>query len=206
MSVAMAGVSRMPVALFLLLDAVGALVFVSVALLLGFAFQDSIADILKAIGDAGKLGMLAILALLAVYLLARWWRRRLFIRQLRMDRITVAELRRAIQEGRNPLILDARPKEVRLRDGMIPGAMPAGPEDIDSIVAASPPGREVVVYCACPNEASAAVVAKRLKQSGVKTIHPLLGGIDAWIAAGLPLDRPPPRAATSRIDQPSVTV
>jgi membrane protein DedA with SNARE-associated domain/rhodanese-related sulfurtransferase len=189
MSVAMAGATRMPLALFVLLDAVGALLFVSVALLLGWAFQDSIADLLKAIADAGKVGVLAILVLLCLYLLVRWWRRRLFMRQLRMDRITVAELRRAIDEGRNPLILDARPQDIRLRGGMIPGAMPAAPEDLDSIMTASRPGRTVVVYCACPNEASAAMVAKRLQQAGLKAIHPLLGGIDAWIAAGLPLDR-----------------
>jgi membrane protein DedA with SNARE-associated domain/rhodanese-related sulfurtransferase len=191
MSVAMAGVSRMPLALFVLLDAVGALLFVSVALLLGWAFQDSIADLLKAMADAGKVGMRAVLLLLCLYLLVRWWRRRLFIRRLRMDRITVAELRRAIEQGGNPLILDARPQEIRLRDGMIPGAMPASPEDFDSIMTASRPGRTVVVYCACPNEASAAIIAKRLQQAGLKTIHPLLGGIDAWIAAGLPLDRVP---------------
>jgi len=191
MSVAMAGVSRMPPSLFLLLDAVGALLFVSVALLLGWAFQDSIADLLKTIADAGKVGVLAVLLLLSLYLLVRWWRRRLFIRRLRMDRITVAELRRTIEEGSNPLILDARPKESRLRDGMIPGAMPASPENFDSIITASRPDRKVVVYCACPNEASAAIVAKRLKQAGLKAIHPLLGGIDAWIAAGLPLERTP---------------
>jgi membrane protein DedA with SNARE-associated domain/rhodanese-related sulfurtransferase len=190
-SVAMAGVSRMPLALFVVLDAVGALIFVSVALLLGWAFQDSIADLLKAMADAGKIGMLGLLVLLCLYLLMRWWRRRLFMRQLRMDRITVAELRRAIEDGRNPLILDARPKEIRLRDGMIPRAMPAAPEDIDAIMTAARPARTVVVYCACPNEASAATVAKRLQQAGLKTIHPLLGGIDAWIAAGLPLDRLP---------------
>jgi rhodanese-related sulfurtransferase len=137
-----------------------------------------------------------VLLLLSLYVLARWWRRRLFIRALRMDRITVAALRRAIEEGRNPLILDARPKEIRLRDGMIPGAVPAGPEDLDAIMTASRPDREVVVYCACPNEASAATVARRLKQAGVKTIHPLLGGIDAWIRAGAPLDRSPSPAST----------
>jgi membrane protein DedA with SNARE-associated domain/rhodanese-related sulfurtransferase len=202
MSVAMAGVSGMPPSLFLLLDAVGALLFVSVALLVGWAFQDSIADILKAIADAGKVGILAVLLLLSLYLLVRWWRRRLFIRRLRMDRITVAELRRAIEEGRNPLILDARPKEIRLRDGMIPGAMPAAPEDFDSIMTASRPARTVVVYCACPNEASAAIVARRLKQAGLRTVHPLLGGIDAWIAAGLPLSRSPSLASPLRIDQP----
>ena len=95
----------------------------------------------------------------------------------------VAELSRAIEEGRNPLILDARRMEIRLRDGMNPGAMAASPEDIDSIMTASRPGRTIVVRCACPNDAPAAIVAKRLKQARLKTIHPLLGGIDAWIAA-----------------------
>jgi membrane protein DedA with SNARE-associated domain/rhodanese-related sulfurtransferase len=201
MSVAMAGVSRMPLSLFLLLDAVGALLFVSVALLLGWAFQDSIADLLKTIADAGKVGVLAVLLVLSLYMLVRWSRRRLFIRRLRMDRVTVAELRRAIEEGRNPLILDARPKEIRVRDGMIPGAMPVSSGDFDSIMTACAPGREAVVYCACPNEASAAIVAKRLKHAGLKTIHPLLGGIDAWIAAGLPLQRSPSLGSPLRIDQ-----
>jgi membrane protein DedA with SNARE-associated domain/rhodanese-related sulfurtransferase len=190
-SVAMAGAARMPALAFLLLDVAGAFLFVSFALGLGWAFQDSIADILKTIADTGKAGMLGVLLLFSLYLLARWWRRRLFIRALRMDRITVAELRRSIEEGRNPFILDARPKEIRQRDGIIPGALPADPEDLDSIVTAARPDREVVVYCACPNEASAATVAKRLKRAGLKRIHPLLGGIDAWVQAGQPLEHLP---------------
>ena len=201
MSVAMAGVSGMPPSLFLLLDGFGALLFVSAALMLGWALQDSIADLLKTIADAGKIGVLAVLLLLSLYLLLRRWRRRLLIRRLRMDRITVDELRSAIDEGRNPLILDARPKQIRLRDGMIPGAVPASPEDFDSIMRASRPGRKVVVYCACPNEASAAIVAKRLTQAGLKSIHPLLGGIDAWIEAGLPLERSPGLAPPLRNNQ-----
>jgi membrane protein DedA with SNARE-associated domain/rhodanese-related sulfurtransferase len=201
MSVAMAGVSGMRAFAFLLLDATGALLFVSVALGLGFAFQDKIADILETLADTGKVGALGVLALLSLYLLARWWRRRSFIRALRMDRITVAELRRSIDEGRNPLILDARPKQARLRDGIIAGAMPADAEDLDAIMTAARPGREVVVYCACPNEASAATVAKRLQTAGLKRIHPLLGGIEAWIRAGLPVEHVPSPARASAIDQ-----
>jgi rhodanese-related sulfurtransferase len=43
---------------------------------------------------------------------------------------------------------------------------------------------EVVVYCSCPNEATAAVAAKHLKKAGFKKIRPLLGGIEAWVKAG----------------------
>jgi membrane protein DedA with SNARE-associated domain/rhodanese-related sulfurtransferase len=201
LSVAMAGITGMAAPVFLLLDTAGALLFVTVAILLGHALRDSIADILDAIADTGRSGALLILILLGIYLLARWWRRQAFIRQLRMDRITVAELRRSIEEGRKPLILDARSKEVRLRDGAIPGAVPAGPEDLDAIVMAARGDREVVVYCACPNEASAALVARRLKQAGIKRVHPLRGGIDAWTAAGQPLERSRPVAATPAIDE-----
>jgi rhodanese-related sulfurtransferase len=41
-----------------------------------------------------------------------------------------------------------------------------------------------VVYCACPNEASAAIAARHLKRAGFKKIRPLLGGVEAWVGAG----------------------
>ena len=43
---------------------------------------------------------------------------------------------------------------------------------------------EVIVFCACPNEASAAVVAKKLMEHGFGRVRPLAGGIDAWVAKG----------------------
>jgi len=40
------------------------------------------------------------------------------------------------------------------------------------------------LYCTCPSEASAARVAKILMNHGFKRVRPLLGGLDAWVAAG----------------------
>jgi membrane protein DedA with SNARE-associated domain/rhodanese-related sulfurtransferase len=188
-SVAMAGVTKMSLPLFLLLNGIGALLFVSVPVLLGSIFQSAITDILFTLTDIGKFGVLAVLAALGLYLLARWWRRQAFIRQLRMDRISVDELRRLIDEGQKLVILDVRPKEARRQYGIIPGAVPAHPEDIDPVVTTYSRELEIVVYCACPNEASAAAAAKHLKQAGFKKIRPLLGGIDAWIQAGQPVAR-----------------
>ena len=79
-----------------------------------------------------------------------------------------------------------------MQDGIIPGAVPAQPEDIDPVVATYSRELEIVVYCACPNEESAATAAKHLRQAGFKKIRPLLGGIDAWVQTGHPIERPVP--------------
>jgi rhodanese-related sulfurtransferase len=42
----------------------------------------------------------------------------------------------------------------------------------------------VILYCTCPNEASAAQAAKLLKNHGFSRVRPLYGGLDAWVAAG----------------------
>jgi rhodanese-related sulfurtransferase len=64
----------------------------------------------------------------------------------------------------------------------------------------SPPGfspdTEVVVYCSCPNDASAVAAVRHLRRAGFRKIRPLLGGVDAWIAAG----REVVRAAAPRDD------
>jgi rhodanese-related sulfurtransferase len=195
-AVAMAGVTKMSLRTFLVLNGIGALLFVGVAVVLGRIFQQAITDILRVLADVGKYAVLVGFALLALYLLARWLRREWFIRQLRLARITVDELRDLIDQGRKPLILDVRPKEIRARDGIIPGALPAHAEDIDRIATTYAHDTEIVVYCACPNEASSAVAAKRLKQAGFTNIRPLLGGVDAWVGAGQPLQREPSSAAS----------
>ena len=78
--------------------------------------------------------------------------------------------------AKKAVIFDVRPSEARLRDGIIPGALAAHPDDIDAILASYPPDIEIVIYCACPNEASAATAARHLKRVGFKKIQPLLGG------------------------------
>jgi membrane protein DedA with SNARE-associated domain/rhodanese-related sulfurtransferase len=188
-SVAMAGVTKMSLRAFLLLNAIGALLYVGVAVVIGLIFQGAVTDLLLTFSRIGKFGVLFAFAVLGLYLLARWWRRRAFIRRLGVDRITVDELRGLISAGHKPLILDVRPKEIRSREGIIPGALSANPADIDPGVMTYSHEREIVVYCACPNEVSAAVAAKHLRQAGFKNIRPLLGGVDAWVRAGQPLER-----------------
>jgi len=188
-SVAMAGITNMSLLAFFLLNGLSGLLFVSALVALGAIFQDAITSALTTLTQLGALGILIIVAGLGLYLLFKWWRRRLFIRQLRVDRITVSELRQLIDDGQELVILDVRPQHVRVQDGIIPGAISAHPADVDPIIKSYSRDAEIIVYCACPNEESAATAAKHLKQVGFKKIRPLLGGIEAWRQAGHPIER-----------------
>jgi membrane protein DedA with SNARE-associated domain len=143
-TVAMAGVTKMPVLIFLLLDGIGGVLFISAAVALGLLFQDAITSILSTLTDLGKIGGLIVLTAIGLYLLTKRWRRRLFIRQLRMDRITVAELRKLIDDGQEIVILDVRPKETRAQEGTIPSAVSAHPADTDPALKTYPREMEIV--------------------------------------------------------------
>jgi rhodanese-related sulfurtransferase len=54
-----------------------------------------------------------------------------------------------------------------------------------------PRDREIIVYCTCPSEASAARVAKILMNHGFKRVRPLHGGLEAWVAAGYAVESGP---------------
>ncbi len=187
-TVAMSGITGMAMPLFLLLDGIGAALFVAVPILLGRIFRGAVDQLVFLLAQAGQYGALVLFVGFVLYIGVRWIRRQAFIRQLRMDRITVGELAEMIRRGNAPVIFDVRPPAAR-RDGMIPGAQLA-PRNPGAFSREFSRDAEIVVYCACPNEASAAVVAQEFRRAGFKTIRPLLGGIEAWTHAGYPIEFP----------------
>ena len=91
-----------------------------------------------------------------------------------------------IGRGETPIVLDVRSRTHRKLDGrIIPGAQPVDVEELEAALAHIPSGRDVVVYCACPNDATAVKVAMLLKRRGIRRVRPLAGGFDAWVGAGL---------------------
>jgi len=187
-STALAGAVRMRYWKFIVFDALGALLWVGAAVAIGYVFREALADVLDTLVALGRWGVVLLLAVLAAYIGSKWWQRHLFVRQLRMDRISVDELHHLMQDGAIGAILDVRSPLSQESTGRIPGARMVDIESmrgIDDLVT----DEEVVVYCACPNEASAVKVAKRLRELGFKRVRPLHGGIDAWVAAGLEVAR-----------------
>lgn len=183
-AVVMAAISRTPLPLFLSFNLAGIAVYYGLPALLGALFHQAIDQLLSTLIALGRVGLLVVLAALLLYVMRRWWDRVRFVRQLKMDRISVEELIGMIEKGEAPVILDVRTQEARARDGIIPGAWPAHPNDVHPKLLDLGRETEIVIYCACPNEASAAVAAQHLRKAGFKKIRPLLGGVDAWVGAG----------------------
>jgi membrane protein DedA with SNARE-associated domain/rhodanese-related sulfurtransferase len=185
---AMAGVVRIAPWRFVLADAVGAALWSGVAIMLGYVFRDAIDEVLSVLEAMGKIGLGLLLVAFVVYVLRKWWQRKLFIKQLVMDRVTVDEVRQLMEEGRLGTMIDVRSPISQSVTGRIPGAISVDADNLKVGLLAVAPEGEVVVYCACPNEATAVKVAKALVQHGFKRVRPLQGGIDAWIAAGLDVE------------------
>jgi membrane protein DedA with SNARE-associated domain/rhodanese-related sulfurtransferase len=185
----LAGASGIPAPRFVLFDATGIAIWIAAALGAGVVFSHQIAAVLFLLGQFGiDLGGVAV-ALTLIFIGYRWARRRLLIRQLRMARISVDALNDLIGAGTAPSILDVRSELQRDADPfLIPGALVVHKADPNGALANLQKGHPVIVYCACPNEASAALMARELKKFGFTNIRPLAGGIDAWRAAGLPVE------------------
>jgi rhodanese-related sulfurtransferase len=133
--------------------------------------------------------VVVVLGALALYVAWRWWDRRRFVRSLRAGRIDVNELSEMMSRGEEPLVLDVRSRTHRELDGRrIPGARGVDLDDLEGTLADVPRNREVVVYCACPNEVTAVKVAMQLRDRGFRRVRPLTGGVDAWVAAGLRIE------------------
>jgi rhodanese-related sulfurtransferase len=137
----------------------------------------------------GRFGLDVLVVLLLLFIAVRWWQRHRLLRELRMTRISVAELAELIKSEAAPTILDVRTAESRQRDGTIPGAIHWSNEAGQPVGDEVARDAEIVVFCACPNEVSAARVARGLRLAGFRKVRPLHGGIDAWVDAGLPVDR-----------------
>jgi membrane protein DedA with SNARE-associated domain/rhodanese-related sulfurtransferase len=197
----LAGAMRIGWPRFVLMSAMGASLWVGFGLAAGTLFRSQIEMLLTRLQDIGSVAGLVIGAALAGYVLYKWWERLRFYRTLRMARISVADLNELIRTGSEPSIVDVRSPTARaLEPRWIPGAIHVPIDAVGLHIGHLPRDREIVLYCTCPSEASAARVARILVSHGFKRVRPLFGGLDAWIEAGYAVETAVGAAAESGVE------
>jgi membrane protein DedA with SNARE-associated domain/rhodanese-related sulfurtransferase len=185
----LAGMFGISAVRFLLLDAIGALLYGGCFILLGYCFSSQIQRIAAALAGIGGSALALMVALAAAYLGFKYWQRQRLLRELRMARINVAELRRRQDAGEEVVILDLRSSaELQHDPSLIRGALHLPLDEIENRHHEIPRDRDVIVYCSCPNEVSSARVALALQRKGLTRVRPLLGGIDAWREQNYPME------------------
>jgi membrane protein DedA with SNARE-associated domain/rhodanese-related sulfurtransferase len=181
----LAGALRIGWLRFIALSTLAAALWSGCALGAGWVFRSQIQQLLQTLDRLGSAVGLAAISILALYVGYKWWQRERFYSLLRMARIGVAELYELMQAGAAPVVIDVRSATARgLEPRWIPGALSIPLSEVGQCLRDLPRDRDIIVYCTCPSEASAARVAKILMNHGFKHVRPLHGGLDAWLAAG----------------------
>lgn len=144
----LAGATRRGTPQFLLYDSIGAFLWAGSAVAVGRVFHTAIARVLDYLENLGGWAVVMVLIFLAIIILVKWSQRARFLKDLRMARISVEELKELIDAGKRPIVLDVRTgAALRRQQSHIPGAIVATPDEVPTRIAGISPDAEIVLYC-----------------------------------------------------------
>jgi membrane protein DedA with SNARE-associated domain/rhodanese-related sulfurtransferase len=177
----LAGTARVRWSSFLLFDSFGAGFFISAWAAVGYLLSEQLEVVGDVVGRAGFRLLLSIVTVTAGWIAWKYFQRRRFFRKLAIARISAAELQGMLEAGEEVFVIDVRGGLTAL-DAPVPGSLRIPLSEMSVRHAEVPRDRDVVLFCSCPNEASAARAALILRKHGITRVRPLVGGADAWLA------------------------
>lgn len=188
-----AGENGMSFGLFLLYDGIGSIFWVGATMVCGRFFGDLLKRNPGLLDWVGRFsGALLILGIVGFFI-GRLVRRRMVLKSLVASRLEPEELKRQLDAGEQVYIVDLRhPLELVPDPFKLPGAVHFSPDTLTARQSEIPRDRDVVLYCTCPSEATAAKTAMQLHKLGIERVRPLRGGLDEWKRLGYPMDEIPP--------------
>ena len=144
----LAGFSGMGVSRFLLIDSGGMLALVLVLMGAGALIREPFERFVRWLSVAGGWAALPIAAAILVYFGWKYARRRRLLHELRMARVTPAELKAKLDAGEQVTIVDLRHAlEQRGSPPALPGALRMLPQEVPTRYQEIPRDRDVVLYC-----------------------------------------------------------
>lgn len=144
----LAGIFRMRYSRFLLFDAMGSLLWAGAFLSFGYVFSGQIEHLAAYLASLGGWLLVLIAGAFAAYIGYKFVARQRFLRELRIARITVDELKRRMDSGEGVIIVDLRHSvDFEAEPETIPGALHMEAKDLEEKNARLPLDREVVLYC-----------------------------------------------------------
>jgi membrane protein DedA with SNARE-associated domain/rhodanese-related sulfurtransferase len=188
-----AGENGMGFGAFLFFDGIGATLWAGTLLAAGRFFGDLLKRNAGLLNWAGRFSGALLVAGVVAFILVRLYLRRVVLKKLVASRLEPEDLKRQLDAGEPVCIIDLRhPLELLPEPFTLPGARHYSPDSLAERHNEIPRDRDVVLYCTCPSEATAAKTAMTLHRLGIDRVRPLRGGYDEWKRLGFPLDAIPP--------------
>ena len=182
-----AGMAGVGLNQFIAVDAIGSLAYATCCIGVGYFFSNQVGQIGAIFAHFGGDALRVLLGLVVLYIAYKYWQRKRLMRKLRMARISVEDLHQRMEAGEKPVILDLRSAaELKADPAIIQGAIHLGWDQVVGYSDQLPRDQDIIAYCSCPNEFTAAHTALQLQKRGITRIRPLLGGIDAWRSRNYP--------------------
>jgi membrane protein DedA with SNARE-associated domain/rhodanese-related sulfurtransferase len=198
------GQNGMGFAQFLFYDGIGAALWSGTLLAAGRFFGDLLKRNPHLLNWAGRFSGVLLLLGVVGFFLVRLYRRREVLKRLAAARLEPEDLKRQLDAGEPVFIVDLRhPLELLPEPFTLPGALHFSPDALAARQNEIPRDRDIVLYCTCPSEATAAKTAMTLHRLGIERVRPLRGGYDEWKRLGFPLDAIPPVEPFVPIAQPA---
>jgi membrane protein DedA with SNARE-associated domain/rhodanese-related sulfurtransferase len=177
----LAGIVGLSVPRYLVFNGLGTLLWAGTGIGLGWMFSDQMEQALAVTAQIGPtLGFTLIVAAMSYVGYKAAYRYRM---DYRVPRMTVRQLTDRLAAGEQPVIVDLRSLAARQQEPGIPGAVSLTLDELIVQQHELPRDREVILYCACPRDASSVEGALRLRKLGFTRVWPLAGGLGAWNAA-----------------------
>jgi membrane protein DedA with SNARE-associated domain/rhodanese-related sulfurtransferase len=177
---ALAGIVGLRMPQYLLYNGLGTILWVGSGIGLGYAFSDQLEQAVSVVAHLGPTMVLILLGGVAGYAAYKVWHH--FRMGRRVPRLTVQQVTEKISAGEDPVFIDLRSHGARREVPGIPGSLPLSVEEVIAGHRDLPRDRDVILYCACPQDAASVQAAKRLREKGLARVWPLAGGIEAWHA------------------------
>jgi len=177
----LAGIVGLSVPQYLLFNGVGTLLWVGTGLAVGLAFSDQLEQALSMSAQIGPTVGLTVFVAAIGYVVYKAVHR--YRADHRIPRVTVREVADKLAAGENPVFVDLRSLAARQDTPGIPGAIALTLDELVATQHELPRDRDVILYCACPKDASSVEGTRRLHKLGFTRVWPLAGGLGAWTAA-----------------------
>jgi rhodanese-related sulfurtransferase len=176
----LAGIVGISVPVFLFWDGLGTALWVGSGIGLGYFFSGQLEEAVLYMSHTGT--VIAVIASVAVVSYVMWKLARRYRLAHRVMRVTMAQVAHKLEKDEPVLFVDVRGLEETRQAPGIPQALLIPVAELERRYMELPMDRDLVLYCACPQDAASAQAAMSLRKKGFKRVWPLAGGLEAWRA------------------------